>query len=376
MAPSPGSDVWITGIGLLSSLGEGTATHAAAARDGVEPNVDAETFAPYPVHPLVEPDWAAQITRRDKRQMEPWQQIGTYAAGLALDDAGAKDEANELVSRMDMIVAAGGGERDIEVDEAITRLAREGGDVEAMMAERLSSDLRPTLFLAQLSNLLAGNISIVHKVTGSSRTFMGEEGAGIAAVSTAHARIAAGQSDIVLVGGAFNAQRLDMILSFELGGHLLKGDWAKVRERAGDGGAVLGSLGAFLVLESADHARARGARAHARLAAVAQDYGRAEQRKARIETALGALGASDIATLVSGASGGAAATRDEFDALNAHVDASAIVTIGDLVGHGVEAQFPAAVAIAALLAKDGPALATTVGLWRSEGLALVEPSEG
>ena len=38
------------------------------------------------------------------------------------------------------------------------------------------SDLRPTLFLAQLSNLLAGNISIVHGVTGSSRTFMGEEG--------------------------------------------------------------------------------------------------------------------------------------------------------------------------------------------------------
>ena len=37
------------------------------------------------------------------------------------------------------------------------------------------NDLRPTLFLAQLSNLLAGNISIVHGVTGSSRTFMGEE---------------------------------------------------------------------------------------------------------------------------------------------------------------------------------------------------------
>ena len=44
------------------------------------------------------------------------------------------------------------------------------------------SDLRPTLFLAQLSNLLAGNISIVHGVTGSSRTFMGEEAAGVDAV--------------------------------------------------------------------------------------------------------------------------------------------------------------------------------------------------
>ena len=52
------------------------------------------------------------------------------------------------------------------------------------------NDLRPTLFLAQLSNLLAGNISIVHGVTGSSRTFMGEETAGVDAVRIAFARIA------------------------------------------------------------------------------------------------------------------------------------------------------------------------------------------
>ena len=51
--------------------------------------------------------------------------------------------------------------------------------------ERLMSDLRPTLFLAQLPNLLAGNISIVHGVVGSSRTFLGEESAGIDAVRIA-----------------------------------------------------------------------------------------------------------------------------------------------------------------------------------------------
>ena len=43
--------------------------------------------------------------------MEPWQRIGTYAAGLALDSAGVKGNA-DLLARMDMIVAAGGGERD------------------------------------------------------------------------------------------------------------------------------------------------------------------------------------------------------------------------------------------------------------------------
>ena len=87
----------------------------------------------------------------------------------------------------------------------------------AFLNERLMSDLRPTLFLAQLSNLLAGNISIVHGVTGSSRTFMGEESAGVDAVRIALSRINAGQSDIALVGGAYNGERPDLLMLYEFG---------------------------------------------------------------------------------------------------------------------------------------------------------------
>ena len=78
-------------------------------------------------------------------------------------------------------------------------------------------DLRPTLFLAQLSNLLAGNISIVHGVVGSSRTFMGEEASGVDAVRIALSPPRGGTGDIFLVGGAFNAEREDMLLLFEMG---------------------------------------------------------------------------------------------------------------------------------------------------------------
>ncbi len=81
-----------------------------------------------------------------------------------------------------MIVAAGGGERDYAVDAAILSALPSAADPGTFLNEHLLSDLRPTLFLAQLSNLLAGNISIVHGVVGSSRTFMGEEAAGTDAV--------------------------------------------------------------------------------------------------------------------------------------------------------------------------------------------------
>ena len=171
-----------------------------------------------------------QIPKRgDQRQMEAWQRIGTYAAGLALDSAGVKGNA-DLLSRMDMIVAAGGGERDYAVDAAILSALPSAADPGAYLNEHLLSDLRPTLFLAQLSNLLAGNISIVHGVVGSSRTFMGEEAAGTDAVRIACARIAAGQGELFLVGGSYNAQRPDILLHYEMGQAAVE---AAVRRRLG-----------------------------------------------------------------------------------------------------------------------------------------------
>ena len=57
--------------------------------------------------------------------MEAWQRIGVYAAGLALTDAGIAKNA-EILDKTDMIVAAGGGERDVAVDTAIlTDVARQ-----------------------------------------------------------------------------------------------------------------------------------------------------------------------------------------------------------------------------------------------------------
>ncbi|HEX5866360.1 MAG TPA: beta-ketoacyl-ACP synthase, partial [Beijerinckiaceae bacterium] len=87
-------EVVVTGIGLVSSAGEGVDAHLAAHKSGAEPRLDAATFAPYPVHPIGPLDYDKQIPKKsDQRQMEPWQRLGCYAAGLALDAAGAKDDA-------------------------------------------------------------------------------------------------------------------------------------------------------------------------------------------------------------------------------------------------------------------------------------------
>src|SRR6476469_236761 len=233
-------EVWITGIGIVSSLGEGLDAHWDAL-NAQRINVDEKRFAPYIVHPLAPVSFDAQIPKKgDQRQMEAWQRIGTYAAGLALDSAGVKGD-REILGRMDMIVAAGGGERDLAVDLAILNAAAKGNSDPGFLNERLMNGLRPTLFLAQLSNLLAGNIAIVHGVCATSRTFMGEEAASIDAARIAMARIAAGQSDIALIGGSHNGERKDLMLLYGFGDYNLKDKFVPVWERAESPGFALGS---------------------------------------------------------------------------------------------------------------------------------------
>jgi 3-oxoacyl-[acyl-carrier-protein] synthase II len=394
MAEAP-REAWITGIGIVSCLGEGLDAHWQGFAENRQV-IDVESFPPCIVHPLAPINFDKQIPKKgDQRQMEPWQRIGTYAAGLALDSAGAKGNA-ALLGRMDMIVAAGGGERDETVDSAILSQLPKAGKPDHFLNDRLMNDLRPTLFLAQLSNLLAGNISIVHGVTGSSRTFMGEELASIDALQIALARIASGQSEITLVGGSYNSERSDALMLYAFGGYCLMGEFAPVWERGERGGFALGSLGAFLVVESRDHAQGRGAKPIARLSAAASGYSHRadphaiENQLERLWTRI-APGLKPGAAIISGASGAAPATAAERQFLVTHPGLPVRAT-ASLIGHGIESQMVMNVALAAMAVNRGKlfppcdgagfeqpmeqalkqVVVTGVGHWRGEGLALVE----
>jgi 3-oxoacyl-[acyl-carrier-protein] synthase II len=387
-------EVWITGIGLLTCLGEGLDAAWEQLMRGDPHTYDATSFAPYIVHQLPAMSFDRQIPKKsDQRQMETWQRVGVYSAGLALADAGIAGNA-EILDRADMIVAAGGGERDIAVDTAIMAGLRKTNTPEAFLNERLMNDLRPTLFLAQLPNLLAGNISLVHGVVGSSRTFMGEESAGVDAVRVAQARIAAGQSDLTLVGGAYHGTRWDVLLTFELGRVALKDKFASVWDRGPHGGIAFGTMGGFLVLESKDHALARGAKPRARIAPVYSDRNARKQGdteaslrrqweklKPRVDPA--------HAVVISGASGLEPATAAELTVLKEI--GLPVRNTGSYIGHGVDSQFTANLAIGCAVLEHGKLFAPTgsgdagdtppglsqvvvtgVGNWRGEGLALIE----
>lgn len=398
-------EVCITGYGLLSPLGETPAAWWAALNDpaACRARVDETATAPFPIHTVGDYDLAAQVPRPgDRRAMGPMMQYGAYAAGLALDMAGLKDDG-ALLQRTHMIVASGGGERDLELDRQILEGApghSDSGERDAWITAQMADGLRPTLFLAQLPNLFAGNISIVHKVSGSSRTFMGEEAAGADALRIAHRRLAAGQGDLFLVGAAFASARPEIQISYNAGGLLLRGGFADLWTRP-DAGICFGAAGAFLVLESRESAEARGVAVRAVLRGVESDR---TDRKAADPAAtaqrqlerLGIASAGPETAVLSGASGAGAATgitaaeRRMLENLGAHAP---VRGMAQAVGHAVEAAFLQNVILATLCvergavfaplspgtpveaASAGPvsrALVTGWGHVRGEALALVE----
>lgn len=405
-------DVWVTGYGLLSAAGEampGAAGDAVWDRlqdaNALTTLVDSESFKPYHLYPVADYDLGRQVPKRgDQRAMGPMMQYGAYACGLALEAAGvAGDEA--LLGRMELVAAAGCGERDPEVDGLALDLLETNEEPWGELNRLLSDELRPTLFLAQLPNLFAGNISIIHGVSGATRTFIGDEAAGIDAFRIGFERIAAGQGDLFLVGAAFNALRPDILSMYQAGELLLTEPLCGLWQRPA-AGICLGSAGAFLVIESAEGARARGAAPLARVAAVVSD------RCDRSPGAAAAKAAEQLAGLrdhlrsgelavMSGASGAGALTGEERAFLAGLADAGldcAVRGTAAALGHTVEASFMANVilgvsclergAVFPPLAPGDPleehrpesavtqALVTGWGPVHGEGMAILEAIDG
>ena len=397
---------WITGIGLVSSQGEGAHEHwrKLITEGPARPVIDAQRFAPYAVHPLAPLDFSRQIPRTtDQRQMERWQKIGVYAAGLALADAELSGNL-KLLDRTDLCVAAGNGERDLLLDAHILAAARAGPSPGTALNQELTTGLRPTLYLGQLSNLLAANISIVHKATGSSRTFKGEEMAGVSAIENAVERIEEGESELVLVGGALNAEREDLLLGCELADGLYAGPFRSVWERHDSGGgSVLGSIGAFLLVEAASHARARNVRPYARVGAIRSERsrggaGQAAATMARLFASLGLDTLENKLPVLSGASGVEPAPTEEQEFIGGLTKdgfGPVVRAWGSVLGHCLEAHFLVGVALAAMSISGGVfyppfdgsgyelpekahsdrILVTAFSHWRGEGLGLVVPAQ-
>jgi 3-oxoacyl-[acyl-carrier-protein] synthase II len=224
---------------------------------------------------------------------------------------------------------------------------------------------------------------------------MGEEVAGVDAARNAAARIAAGQSDIALIGGSHNGERKDLLVLYEFGDFNLKDKFAPVWARQEHAGFALGSAGAFIVIESKEHALARGAKPFARLSNVVADLSTRKQPgevTATLDKLWSQLGPLESGgAIITGTTGAEPVTSEERAFLQKHPD-FAVRATGTRFGHTMETQFPLGLGLAALSLSRGalfapgdssgtefemqraPSQIVVVGAghWRGEGMALVE----
>jgi 3-oxoacyl-[acyl-carrier-protein] synthase II len=270
-------DVVITGVGVVSPLGVGVDAlwqGIAAGTSGVVP-ISLFDASGLPV------GFGGEVRGFDpKRHVRPRKslkvmsrdiQFGFAAADEALTDAGVAQGSLDP-ERFGVVFGADLIYDDINDMERVFRRCRVDGRFDfGLWPEAAMEDLYPLWLLKQLPNMIASHVAIFHDARGPNNTLVAGEVSGLLALLEAASVIRRGWADIMIVGGT--GCRLHP------GAMVVRGD-AILSHRADDcaaacrpfdrdrDGMVNGEGSAAFVIESAEHARRRGARVRAVLGAA------------------------------------------------------------------------------------------------------------
>jgi 3-oxoacyl-[acyl-carrier-protein] synthase II len=272
--------VVITGYGVVSCQGDTERTFVGLCEQRTPVQRRSEqTHAQFPFGRVYAAEGLEEIERRlelDRthvRAMGLSMRYANAAASIALERAGFVGPLTELGERAGLFVAARFGERDRDVDFQLASQIAALDEYEPTLNALLARQLRPGLFLAQLPNLFAGNISLIHQLRGVSMTFLGAHGAGACALVEAAELIEDGELELAVVGGCFNGNEYQAHFAMAGDGMLAPDRDAEDLRPVeawveGSDGTLPGAAAAFVTLEPAERAMLRGAPIRAELAHV------------------------------------------------------------------------------------------------------------
>lgn len=312
-------DVVITGLGATTPLGgdvDATWRNALAGVSG------AHTFTD---------DWASQyelpvtfgahvavpaeevLTRPETKRLDPSGQFAIIAARQAWEDAGTPSVDP---TRLGTVVASGIG--------GVWTLLNAWDT----MKERGPRRVLPLTVPMLMPNSPAANVSIEFNAQAGAHTTVSACASGAEAIASATEMIRSGRADVVLAGGTEAAiHPLPMASFASMQALSRRNESPETASRPYDktrDGFVMGEGAGMLVLESAEHAAARGARVYARVAGVGMT--------------------SDAHHIAAPESSGRGQTRAMQMALDdADIDAASVVHVNahatsTPVGDGIEAR--------------------------------------
>jgi 3-oxoacyl-[acyl-carrier-protein] synthase II len=259
--------VVVTGLGAITPLGVGVeATWEAmkAGKSGIRsvPRL-VEAGMPVTFAGTVESfDAAAHMDRKDAKRMARFSQFAVAAAREAWQASGL-DMARLDAERVGVYVGSGMGGLDV-LEEEILKLRDRGPG-------RVSPFFIPTV----IANMAAGNVAIQLGARGPNMCHVTACASGAHAIGEAFRALQRGEVDVILAGGAESTITPIGIAGFAAAkalspGHA-SGDPARASRPfdADRNGFVMGEGAAVLVLETLEHATARGATIWAELAGYA-----------------------------------------------------------------------------------------------------------
>ena len=262
--------VVITGLGIVCPLGAGVQpvwTRLIAGKSGVRSITEFDTddlnckiagLIPEGSRDegLYDPDWA--LAAKDRRKMDRMIHLALTAAKEALEDADFVADSEAKAERAGVMVGSGIGGM-IELYESSVILHEKG-------ARRMSPFMVPSTII----NMASGHISIRNNLKGPNHACVTACATGTHAVGDAARMIALGDADLMVAGGTESA-----VCRLGMGGfaaaRALSSGYNDQPEQAsrpwdkGRDGFVMGDGAGMLILESLEHAQARGARIYAEI---------------------------------------------------------------------------------------------------------------
>jgi 3-oxoacyl-[acyl-carrier-protein] synthase II len=248
--------VVITGLGTINPLGnnlEATWTAMMKGECGVEPITHFDTtYFPCTVAAQVKNfDPLAYMDKRDARRLAPFLHLAVAAAQQAVEHA-VLDFSQEDPTRIGVEVGSAIGGADV-VEEQRLILEQQG-----------PRKVNPTTIPALLVNMPGCFIAIQHNLMGPVNASISACATGISGIGEGMRRIVWGDADVMLVGGTDSAVTPLVISAFgRLTALSNRNETPKKSITPFDAnrdGTVIGEGAAVLVLESLEHAQARGAK--------------------------------------------------------------------------------------------------------------------
>ncbi len=254
--------VVITGLGAITPAGQTVAEFWDSlinGRSGIGPItlIDSEPFPCRIAGEVKNWDPGLHIERKAARRMARFAQFMVASAGQAIEDAGLDPEAEDR-DRIGVLVGNGGGGYPDIQDAAQTLFDRGGMKID------------PLHFPKTLGNMAAAQVALQHNFRGYNSTICTACAAGTQAIGEAAMVIRSGRADVMVTGGCEAGISELGLAGFSVMRALTsRNDEPEKASRPFDAerdGFVPCEGSGALILESQEHALARGVRIYAELA--------------------------------------------------------------------------------------------------------------